>query len=64
MVTFKDVADWTKPEDQAITVTKDATVTVEKTCVRHTGNVCVNITGPSGAGGASTGQSGITPARR
>ncbi len=49
MVTFKDVADWTKPEDQAITVTKDATVTVEKTCVRHTGNVCVNITGPSGA---------------
>ena len=48
-VTFKDVTDWTKPEDQAVTVTKDATVTVEKTCVRHTGNVRVNITGPSGA---------------
>ena len=48
-VAFKDATGWTKPADQAVTVTKDVTSQADGTYIRHIGNLRVVIAGPAGA---------------
>ena len=48
-VAFKDATGWTKPDDQSVTVTKDATSQAEGIYIRHIGDLRVVIAGPAGA---------------
>jgi len=45
-VTFKDIANWTKPEDQTVTITKDTLTEVTGTYVQHVGSLKVTIQPP------------------
>ncbi|MDD3689727.1 MAG: hypothetical protein PHI81_06800, partial [Synergistaceae bacterium] len=48
-VSFSDVADWTAPESQDLTVVKDETASVSAVYVRHVGSVSVTLDGPKDA---------------
>ncbi len=48
-VSFTEVPDWTKPDDTAVTVSRDGTAALSEGYIRHVGSVAVNIDGPQGA---------------
>ena len=48
-VSFAEVPDWTKPDDTAVTVSRDGTAALSEGYIRHVGSVAVNIDGPQGA---------------
>ncbi len=48
-LSFSEAADWTKPQDVSVAVTKDGTASAEGKYVRHTGSVAVKIDGPKEA---------------
>ena len=47
-VEFSDIANWTKPDNQSVTITKDQTTTASGTYIQHTGSLQVTIS-PQGA---------------
>ncbi len=59
-VSFSEVADWDKPGDMTVTVTKDAVSAVDGSYVQHKGAVQVTFEGPADARWSLNGEGSYT----